>query len=114
MKALRDTAVYLTGWSRRDVYGVGISLAPDLIMNRLRARITDVVTTMQAAVAANFERHGVELVHGTASVYQHDRALEPACRAAREVDDPMLNDDDNPDARLAAPKASRSRFGEVV
>src|SRR5262249_28546294 len=66
VKALRDTAVYLTGWSRRDVYGVGISLAPDLIMNRLRARITDVVTTMQAAVATNFERHGVELVHGRA------------------------------------------------
>jgi NAD(P) transhydrogenase len=66
VKALRDTAVYLTGWSRRDVYGVGISLAPDLIMNRLRARITDVVTTMQAAVAANLERHGVELVHGSA------------------------------------------------
>jgi NAD(P) transhydrogenase len=66
VKALRDTAVYLTGWSRRDTYGVGISLAPDLVMNRLRARITDVVTTMQHAVAANFERHGVELVHGTA------------------------------------------------
>lgn len=66
VKALRDTAVYLTGWSRRDVYGVGISLAPDLVMNRLRVRITDVVTTMQNAVAANFERHGVELVHGDA------------------------------------------------
>jgi NAD(P) transhydrogenase len=66
VKALRDTAVYLTGWSRRDVYGVGISLAPDLIMNRLRARITDVVTTMQAAVATNLERHGVTLVHGRA------------------------------------------------
>ena len=33
VKALRDTAVYLTGWSRRDVYGVGISLAPDLVMD---------------------------------------------------------------------------------
>ena len=66
VKALRDTAVYLTGWSRRDVYGVGISLAPDLVMNRLRARITDVVTTMQNAVAANFERHGVVLLHGAA------------------------------------------------
>jgi NAD(P) transhydrogenase len=68
VKALRDTAVYLTGWSRRDVYGVGISLAPDLVMNRLRKRITDVVTTMQASVAANFERHGVELVHGAATL----------------------------------------------
>ncbi len=66
VKALRDTAVYLTGWSRRDVYGVGISLAPDLIMNRLRARTTDVVTAMTAAVRENLQSHGVELVRGEA------------------------------------------------
>ncbi len=66
VKALRDTAVYLTGWSRRDVYGVGISLAPDLIMDRLRARTTNVVTVMTTAVRDNLKRHGVELVHGEA------------------------------------------------
>jgi NAD(P) transhydrogenase len=66
VKALRDTAVYLSGWSRRDVYGVGISLAPDLVMDRLRARTTDVVMTMAAAVRENLRRHGVELVHGEA------------------------------------------------
>jgi NAD(P) transhydrogenase len=66
VKALRDTAVYLTGWSRREVYGVGISLAPDLVMNRLRARIADVVRTMTAAVAETLRRHGIELVHGDA------------------------------------------------
>ncbi len=72
VKAMRDTAVYLTGWSRRDVYGVGISLAPDLVMNRLRARVADVVSSMTAAVAENLERHGVELVHG-------DARLGPDC-----------------------------------
>jgi len=66
VKALRDTAVYLTGWSRRSVYGIGISLAPDLLMNRLRAHTTDVVTTMTAAVQETLMRHGVELVHGEA------------------------------------------------
>ncbi len=66
VKALRDTAVYLTGWARRDVYGVGITLAPDLLMNRLRARTRDVVATMNAAVQANLERHAVELVQGDA------------------------------------------------
>jgi NAD(P) transhydrogenase len=66
VKALRDTAVYLTGWSRRSVYGIGISLAPDLLMNRLRAHTTDVVTTMTAAVQETLLRHGVELVHGEA------------------------------------------------
>jgi NAD(P) transhydrogenase len=66
VKAVRDTAVYLTGWSRRDVYGVGISLAPDLVMNRLRARTDEVVATMTAAVGENLDRHGIELVHGDA------------------------------------------------
>ncbi len=66
VKALRDTAVYLTGWSRRDVFGIGISLSPDLVMNRLRAHVTDVVTTMASAVGENLERHHVELVHGEA------------------------------------------------
>ena len=67
VKALRDAAVYLTGWSRRDVYGIGLSLSPDLAMDRLRAHVTDVVTTMTQAVRANLERHGIQLVHGEAS-----------------------------------------------
>jgi NAD(P) transhydrogenase len=92
VKALRDTAVYLTGWSRRDVYGVGISLAPDLIMNRLRARITDVVTTMQRAVAANFERHGVELVHGSARLGGSDGERHTV----------VVTDDDGTERRLSA------------
>jgi NAD(P) transhydrogenase len=92
VKALRDTAVYLTGWSRRDVYGVGISLAPDLIMNRLRARITDVVTTMQAAVATNLERHGVTLVHGRAR-------LAPPEGDRRVV---IVNEEDGTERRLTA------------
>ncbi|HVC38491.1 MAG TPA: Si-specific NAD(P)(+) transhydrogenase [Candidatus Dormibacteraeota bacterium] len=66
VKALRDTAVYLSGWSRRDIYGVGISLAPDLVMDRLRARTSDVVNTMATAVRENLKRHGVEQVHGDA------------------------------------------------
>ncbi|MGH7758222.1 MAG: FAD-dependent oxidoreductase, partial [Candidatus Dormibacteria bacterium] len=66
VKALRDTAVYLSGWSRRDTYGVGISLAPDLVMDRLRARTADVVATMARAARENLERHKVELVRGDA------------------------------------------------
>ena len=66
VKALRDTAVYLTGGPRRDVFGIGISLAPDLVMNRLRAHVVHVVTTMTATVHANLRRHGVEFVHGEA------------------------------------------------
>ena len=66
VKALRDAAVYLTGWSRRDVFGIGISLSPELVMDRLRAHVTGVVTGMSHAVGANLDRHGIELVHGEA------------------------------------------------
>ena len=68
VKALRDTAMYLTGWARRDVFGIGITLSDELLMNRLRAHVTDVVTTMAAAVGDNLDRHGVEVVHGQASI----------------------------------------------
>jgi NAD(P) transhydrogenase len=66
VKTLRDTAIYLSGWLRRDTYGVGISLAPDVMMNRLRARVRHVVAEMSAAVEENLERHDVVLVHGDA------------------------------------------------
>jgi NAD(P) transhydrogenase len=66
VKTLRDTAIYLSGWTRRDTYGVGISLAPDVMMNRLRARVRHVVAEMSAAVEENLRRHDVELVHGDA------------------------------------------------
>jgi NAD(P) transhydrogenase len=72
---------------------VGISLAPDLVMNRLRKRITDVVLTMQNAVAANFERHGVELVHGGA-------ALGP--RPAPDRHAVVVTDDDGTSRTLTA------------
>ncbi len=66
VKTLRDTAVYLSGWMRRDTYGVGISLAPDVMMDRLRARVRHVVAEMSAAVEDNLKRHGIELVPGEA------------------------------------------------
>ncbi len=68
VKALRDTAVYLSGWARRDVYGVGIRLAADLLMDRLRTRTTDVVMTMNRAGRENLERHRVTLFQGTAEL----------------------------------------------
>ncbi|HYN55601.1 MAG TPA: FAD-dependent oxidoreductase, partial [Motilibacterales bacterium] len=68
VKALRDAAVYLTGWSRRDVFGIGLSLSPELAMDRLRAHVTDVVTTMTWAVRENLVRHSIQLMHGDASL----------------------------------------------
>ena len=67
-KTLREAAHYLTGFRLRDVYGLGLGLTPDLLIDRLHAREAEVEAVMTAAVTHNIERHGIELVHGDASI----------------------------------------------
>ena len=65
-KAMREAALYLTGFRRRDVYGVGLDLDPQSAIDRLRARAADVAGRMSEAVRGNLDRHGIELVTGRA------------------------------------------------
>ncbi len=57
-------ALYLTGFRRRDVYGIGLDLAADLTLERMRKRAAAVSEVAGRAVRANIERHGIELVRG--------------------------------------------------
>jgi NAD(P) transhydrogenase len=65
-KTLRESASYLTGFGRREIYGV----APDLnavdIVTLMRGRTAHVVDMMDETVRANIDRHGIELIHGRA------------------------------------------------
>jgi NAD(P) transhydrogenase len=65
-KAMREAALYLTGFQRRRIYGAGIDLHPQAVIDRLRARAIDVARSMSDAVAENLARHGIELLAGTA------------------------------------------------
>jgi NAD(P) transhydrogenase len=65
-KTLRETALYLTGFRRREIYGIGLDLAPDLTLDRLRARAAAVSELAGKAVRDNLERHAIELVEGLA------------------------------------------------
>jgi NAD(P) transhydrogenase len=67
-KTLRETALYITGFRRRDVYGVSLHLDPEATLERLRSRTAEVVETMTTAVERNLERHGIELVRGRATL----------------------------------------------
>ena len=67
-KTMREAALYLTGFRRRDVYEVGLDLAPEAAVERLRHRTDDVVRLMTESAAANLQRHGVEVIHGTATL----------------------------------------------
>lgn len=74
-KTLREAANYLTGFRFREIYGLGLGLSHDLMLERLRSREAEVEQMMTAAVRRNLERHGIELVQGTARLVS-DRAIE--------------------------------------
>ena len=71
---MREAALYLTGFRRRDVYGAGIDLDPQSAIDRLRGRAAEVAGKMSEAVRGNLVRHGIELVTGTA-VLGSDRTV---------------------------------------
>ncbi len=67
-KALRETALYVTGFRSRDVYGVSLQLEPHVAFERLSTRTAEVSRATGDAVKRNIERHGIELIHGQAKL----------------------------------------------
>ena len=64
-KTLRETALYLSGFRRRDLYGISIDPTPDVTLDRLRSRSALVSASAAQTVRANMARHAVEIVEGT-------------------------------------------------
>jgi NAD(P) transhydrogenase len=73
-KTLRETALYLTGFRSRDIYGLSLQLDPSLALERLMARTAEVIATRTVSVQANLDRHGVPLMRGEARLGP-DRAV---------------------------------------
>jgi NAD(P) transhydrogenase len=65
-KTMREAALYLTGFTRHQLYGVGMDLRPEVVIDKLRAREADVTALMTDAVWENLRRHGITYVHGSA------------------------------------------------
>lgn len=65
-KALREAALYLTGFRRREVFGASIGLPPDIAYRKVAERAGQVVSTMCERVEENLRRHGVTLIQGSA------------------------------------------------
>jgi NAD(P) transhydrogenase len=65
-KTIREAALYLTGFRRREVYGVGLDLPPEISLAHIRERAEEVVRLSIDTVQENLERHGIELVRGEA------------------------------------------------
>jgi NAD(P) transhydrogenase len=72
-KTMREAAVYLTGFHRRDVYGVGIEMEPQLAIQGVRNRAEQVKDMLAQSVADNIDRHGITYVRGTARLGEQHR-----------------------------------------
>ncbi len=67
-KTLRESALYLTGFRKREIYGASVQLESSAIHIQLSQRTDDVSSTMSQAVRENVARHQVELITGTATL----------------------------------------------
>ena len=65
-KALRETALYVSGARKKEVYGVSLELDSTATFEQLRLRAAEISTSMSDAVMRNIERHSIELVRGEA------------------------------------------------
>ena len=65
-KTLRETAMYLSGYRTREMYGVAVELEPTATLPRLMSRKEAIVASESARIRENLRRHGVEYVRGRA------------------------------------------------
>jgi NAD(P) transhydrogenase len=84
-KTLREAALYLTGFRRRDVYGLGMDLTRDTVLDRMRARTAEVVELSIGSVRRNLERHGMEFVVGRARLGPDRTVLVATAEGTREL-----------------------------
>lgn len=63
-KTLRETALYVTGFRKRDLYGVAPAIDCERIMEVLRSRAAEVTAMVEHQVRDNFDRHGIDVIHG--------------------------------------------------
>jgi NAD(P) transhydrogenase len=65
-KTLRETAMYLSGYHSREMYGVAVELEPTATLPRLMSRKAAIVASETKRIRDNLERHGVRCLQGTA------------------------------------------------
>ncbi|HXZ99923.1 MAG TPA: Si-specific NAD(P)(+) transhydrogenase [Candidatus Binatia bacterium] len=65
-KTLRETALFVTGFRKRDIYGVSLQLDRSRALAVLHERTDRVMAEMEGHVRQNLHRHGVEVIHGRA------------------------------------------------
>ena len=65
-KTLRETAMYLSGYHSREMYGVAVELERDATLPRLMSRKAAIVASESARIRENLQRHGITYLQGLA------------------------------------------------
>src|SRR2546423_9805934 len=65
-KTLRETAMYLSGYRMREMYGIAVELEATATLPRLMSRKAAIVASESKRIRDNLERHGVRLARGAA------------------------------------------------
>ncbi len=66
-KTLRESALYLSGYHARDLYGIAVELDPRATIPRLMSRKNAIAAAESRGIRHNFERHHVNYVMGQGS-----------------------------------------------
>lgn len=67
-KTLREAAMYLSSFHRRETYGVGIDMSREELVELMRDRAAQVIELTADAVERNIARHRIDVVTGTGSI----------------------------------------------
>ena len=83
-KTLRETAMYLSGYRSREMYGVAVELERTATVPRLMSRKAAIVASESARIRENLQRHGVTYLTGVAR-FVDPHTIEVAGASTRRV-----------------------------
>jgi NAD(P) transhydrogenase len=66
-KTLREAALYVTGFQRRQLYGMTLDIDRQTSLRQIVGRLHAVIQEQEEQVRRNLDRHGVTVIHGEAS-----------------------------------------------
>lgn len=89
-KTLRETALYVTGFRQRGIYGVTLELDRVRARAVMHERAASVTTLMEGRVRANFERHGVAVIAGSARLLGAGRVAVTGEGVERVLEAPVI------------------------
>ena len=84
-KTLRETAMYLSGYRTREMYGVAMELETTATLPMLMSRKAAIVASESQRIRDNLDRHGVKYMHGTARFIDPHTVLVESSLGARRV-----------------------------